>query len=388
MKFELVNEVLYLYPEGRIDTNNSRSVQEDIDSILTSHPGLPVVIDADDLEYISSSGLRVILYFLKKSVTLSIINANSTVYEILDTTGFTEMLDVKKAYKKISVEGCEIIGEGSNGLIYRTDPETIVKVYKNPDSLPDIENERRLARYTFIHGIPTAISYDIVRVGNTYGSVFEMLNAKSLTKLFVEQPENIDEYVKVFVDLLKTIHEQKSEPGDVPDIRKTYLKYAAFLKEYIPAEAYEKLYGLIEAVPQDLHLIHGDYYMNNVMIQDGTAILIDLDTLSCGAPVFEFSSTFNAYVGFSSIYRNGETFARIFGEKGRSVWRQILAEYYPEASEEELDMYHNRAALLGYTRILRRHIRRCGTDTEERMAQYNNCREKLLELIGKVDSLT
>ena len=28
------------------------------------------------------------------------------VYEILDITGFTEMMDVQKAYRKISVEGC------------------------------------------------------------------------------------------------------------------------------------------------------------------------------------------------------------------------------------------------------------------------------------------
>ena len=84
---------------------------------------------------------------------------------------------------RYAAEGCEVIGEGANGIVYRTDPDTIVKVYKNHDALEEIHNERELARKAFVLGIPTAIPYDVVRVGEGYGSVFELLNAKSFAKI-------------------------------------------------------------------------------------------------------------------------------------------------------------------------------------------------------------
>lgn len=387
LKSEVKNGTLYLIPEGKIDTNNSQDFQKEAEGIIEDHPGLPIIIDADDLDYISSAGLRVILSFLKRRLEISLINANSVVYEIFDSTGFSEMMDVKKAYKKISVEGCEIIGRGSNGLVYRTDPETIVKVYFNPDSLPDIQNERRLARYAFVHGIPTAISYDIVRVGDTYGSVFELLNAMSLSKLIANNPEKLSEYIGEFVSLLKIIHEQEAGPGDVPSVKQTYLRYAQFLKDYLPEKAYLKLCDLISSVPESNHLIHGDYYTNNVMIQDGNPILIDMDTLSCGNPIFELASTFNAYCGFSSIYGFKDNSGRIMGDIAKEMWIEILKQYYAELSEEDRRLQNDRAALLGYTRILRRHVKRLGMEEEKRKNQYDQCRELLIDLIEKVDSL-
>ena len=54
-------------------------------------------------------------------------------------------------------------------------------------------------------GIPTAIPYDIVKVGDLYGSVFELINAKSLQELIIDGAD-IDSLVKESVDVLKIIH--------------------------------------------------------------------------------------------------------------------------------------------------------------------------------------
>ena len=34
-----------------------------------------------------------------------------------------------KPMREVSVEGCELLGKGGNGAVYRLDEETIVKVY-------------------------------------------------------------------------------------------------------------------------------------------------------------------------------------------------------------------------------------------------------------------
>ena len=168
VNFKMEGEKLILQPEGRIDTNTSPAVEAEIDSLRAANPHSEAVLDLENVEYLSSAGLRVVLRLRKNEPTLEVINVASEVYEVFDMTGFTEMMPISKAYRRISVDGCEVIGQGANGKVYRISEDIIVKVYMNPDSLPDIHRERELARKAFVLGIPTAISYDVVKVGEGY----------------------------------------------------------------------------------------------------------------------------------------------------------------------------------------------------------------------------
>ena len=380
-------ETLRIYLIGHIDSANAAQVEKEITEVRNAHPECTkMIIDASKLEYISSAGLRVILRLRKVYADLKLVNVSAEVYEIFDMTGFTEMMTVEKAYRVISTEGCEVIGQGANGKVYRIDRDTIVKVYMNPDSLPDIQRERELARHAFVLGIPTAIPYDVVRVGEGYGSVFELLNATSFAKWLAQKPEDLDEIVRESVDLLKKIHSTVVKPGEVPDMRQTALKWVTFLKDYLSPEKGEKLVAMVEAVPVDYHMMHGDYHIKNVMLQDGEALLIDMDTLCHGHPVFEFASIFNAYQGFSCAdHTNIEHFLGITYEQGAERWNKTLKYYFEGKSEEEIAAIGDRAKIIGYSRILRRAYRR---PDEENSAVIAFCKKEIEDLLERVDSLT
>ena len=71
-----------------------------------------------------------------------------------------------KPLREISVEGCKVLGAGGNGAIYRLDDETIVKVYFSERHSPErINKNRETTKKAFVHGIPTMIAFDMVRVG-------------------------------------------------------------------------------------------------------------------------------------------------------------------------------------------------------------------------------
>ncbi|MBQ1630597.1 MAG: STAS domain-containing protein, partial [Firmicutes bacterium] len=183
MKHEFENGTLTVFPQGRIDSSNAQAQEGEVMAIWNDHPGASLTLDLMDLTYISSAGLRMILRFRKKDPSITLTNASQEVYDIFEMTGFTEMMDIHKAYRQMSVEGCEVLGSGSNGVVYKYNDELVVKVYRNPDVLDEIKQERDLARKALILGIPTAIPFDVVKVGENYASVFELLNAKSFTKL-------------------------------------------------------------------------------------------------------------------------------------------------------------------------------------------------------------
>lgn len=203
MNIKWDNDIVTIALEGRIDSGNSGDVENEIHEAIGDKKPASVILDASALEYISSAGLRVILRLRKDNPTLRLINVSSEVFEVFEMTGFTEMMSVEKAYRQVSVEGCEEIGRGANGTIYRVDKDNVVKVFNDPDSLDDIQHEREVARLALILGIPTAISYDVVRVGDSYGSVFEFLNATSFSRMIADEPEKLDWCVQEYVKMLK-----------------------------------------------------------------------------------------------------------------------------------------------------------------------------------------
>ena len=375
---EKTDNTLRIALDGRIDSTNAADVEKQLDDIVNENSFEGLIIDAEKLEYISSAGLRIILRLKKNNPSLKIVNVSSDVYEIFEMTGFSEIMPIEKAYREFSVEGCEIIGQGANGKVYRIDPETIIKVYNNPDSLPDIKRERELARKAFVLGIPTAIPYDVVKVGDGYGSVFELLNAKSFAKLIEEDPDNIDKYIGLYIDLLKKIHSTEVVDGDVPSMKEVAVGWAKDLLDYLPNGYGEKLLQIVESIPDSKHMMHGDYHIKNVMMQNGETLLIDMDTICTGDPIFELASMFNAYVGFGSIDEsNVENFLGLSYDRTNYIWQKSLELYCEGKSEEEKEEMKAKAELIGYARIMRRTIRRGGLETEDGMELIDFCKEQI-----------
>ena len=387
VNYRIDKEILYIAVEGRIDASNAAEAEENIFNIKNANPGKHIVIDADKLEYISSAGLRLILRLRKEEPKLAIINVASDVYEVFDMTGFTDMVTVEKAYRRMSVEGCEFIAKGANGAVYRYDDETILKTYFAKDALPEIKQERENARRAFVLGINTAIPYGIVRVGDGYGTVTELLNAVSVTKLIRNNPDDMSEAAKYYIDMLKSIHTIEVEDGEVLDMKETALDWAEFVSNHLPEEQGKKLRSLIEAVPKRNTLMHGDYHTNNIMVQNGEPLLIDMDTLCMGHPIFELGSMFNAFVGYAELDHGNmmDFFGYSFETAGR-FWNMVLKMYLGTEDEEMCQRVAEKAMVVGYTRMLRRAIRR--PEEAESPAKIARCKEMLSKLLNKVDTLS
>ena len=81
---------------GRLDTLTAPDLEKEI---MASIDGISeLIIDFKGLDYISSAGLRVILSSLKlmnKQGSMKLVNVSDQVMEILEVTGFTEILTIE-----------------------------------------------------------------------------------------------------------------------------------------------------------------------------------------------------------------------------------------------------------------------------------------------------
>lgn len=339
---------------GRIDSSNAAEVSGQILSAIQAHPDLSWILDADRLDYVSSAGLRIFLSLSKKSPSRVILrNVSSLIYETLSITGFTEILDVKKQLRSISVDGCPEIGRGAIGTVYRLDADTIVKVYQIPDCLPMIENEQKRAKQAFIRGIPTAISYDIVRVGDKYGSVFEMVKAENCNDRLIKDPDHKDDIIQQYVKLVKAVHAVEMKPGELPDAREIYNGYLDDIAGIMPKDMVRRLLNLLETMPEDLHTVHGDIQMKNVMLSESEPLFIDMESLCTGNPVFDFAGLWVAYCAFNlEEPTNSMDFFGIDSETSFGIYHKVLALYLGDVSDDKLRQAEERIMVLGYIRFL------------------------------------
>jgi uncharacterized protein (TIGR02172 family) len=328
----------------------------------------------------------VLLHLRKQHPELKIINVSTEVYDIFDMTGFNQMIDIEKAYKVVDITGCEEIGRGANGAVYRIDGDNVVKVYNDPNAFDEIQNEREVARLALVLGVPTAISYDIVRVGDGYGSVFEMLDAKSFAKILTEEPDKFEWCLDEFTDMLRIIHGTEVPDGKLPDIRELMNKRAGLVAGALPEDKGAKLVKLFEDIPYDNHIIHGDYHSKNLELTGDEVLLIDMDTLSVGDPIFELGFIYNAFVGFYDTDHDAvKDFQGYDYDTSLRFWKEFLPKYLGTDDETRIREVEDRARIVGYTRLIGRLISRDIVDANK--ADFDFWTNAINELLERTDSL-
>ncbi len=335
MQYQLENGSLTVQLSGRIGSDNAAEFERELFALIEDNQAESVILDAAGLEYISSAGLRVILKLKKKTADSKVINVSSEVYEIFQVTGFSEIIEVQKAFREISVEGCEVIGEGGFGIVYRLDADTIVKIYKSA-GLERIRKEISYAKQAFQKGIPTAISFDIVKCNGRYGVVMEMLKSDMLANRIVSEPEKFDEYLQKYADLVRLVHSTDFSDIDCPQINDIYREVLGKIQGRLTETEWETLKQILDSVPRRQTMIHGDLHTKNIMLQDGELLLIDMDEIMRGHPIYDIA---NIYFAYTHLIKQGkaERYVGLDNALCGKVLDRFMKLYFKDLSESDFE---------------------------------------------------
>jgi len=326
MRSSLTNDNLVLYFEGRIDSGNAPQVEAEVMAVLDEAQYATVTIDAENLEYISSAGLRVVLKIGKRNAGLKIVNASAEVFDIFEMTGFTEMFPVERALRKFSVEGCPVVGQGAVGTLYQYDRDTVIKVYREGSSIESLQEERERSQLALVMGVPTCISFDVVRVGNCYATVYEMINSSSMGGLIGKNPACAGEMGVQFGEVLRQIHAIDASSLKIPQEKDVYRKAAKNLAPNYTAGEYETICSWINAMPGGNAFVHGDFHPKNIMLQDNEPLLIDMGDISIGHPLYDVATAY--FVIFWLTPEVAEQCSGVPRSVARTFWDAFMKTYF------------------------------------------------------------
>ena len=381
MRTNLENNVLTLYLGGEINSYNAENIEKELKDTIEKQKFEKLVLDFSAVTYISSAGLRIMLKLKQTYNDFSIVETSLEVYDIFNMTGFASIMNIQKGLKKVFLSGAEVVGDGYYSTVYRVDKDTIIKVFNRTSDQEQIERELKLAKEAFILGIPTAISFDIVKVDDgKLGVRFEMLDCQSLKNLVVKYPERLPEFLDKYAALLKKMNTTECFNPAIPDIKQHYLRKLEKIRDYLPKEANEKLWKMFNAIPERKTLIHGDCHFKNIMVQNGELLLIDMDTLSVGYPIFELAALYAPYVAFNEDEPgNSMNFFGISDEDALALYNALIARYFGKDDP----VIKDKIKIVGYVHMVRWTTNNDPTNEK----RINGCRDRLLKLLEKYDDL-
>ena len=294
-----------------------------------------------------------------------------------------------KKYKEVSVEGCKLIGRGSKGDVYRYDDELIIKVFNGYNTYRDVEQEIALSRKAFVLGMPTAISFGIVSVGEKYGAMYELVDADTVSRCISANPMQADAYARIMASAAHTIHDiEVSQEDDFPEARIRFKSYITSGIGKENRELSEKCMRLLDTLSGSDHLVHGDFHTGNVFLQNGEPLLIDMDRLSTGHPMYELMDLYYFYIALGEDDPEEVYYFMGFTTDICKIFFHSFLKYYLDTDDEDkIAEVTEKASLVSYSRLIRRILKK-GTLSPEREVKIDRYIDKIRTLTDKLDTLT
>ena len=352
MHHRIENDTLTVWMTGSIDTTNAQQLEDELTAVVGD--ATRVTLDLGGVGYLSSSGIRLIMRVAKRCEQFELTDVQPDVYEVLSMTGLTEMLTVRRRLRSISVDGLKQIGAGAFGRVYRLDPERVIKVYSpqvNP--LEKIERERASARAAFVHDIPCAIPFEVVRVGQEHGIIYELIDAQTLGEAVMANPTQVDAYAERMAQLLRKLHGTHFDVGTLPDARGIFQGWVDVAEKsgLYRVDTIAELRRVVDELGAADTFVHGDFHPANIMVMpDGELLLIDMGDASVGNPLIDVAGTFHV-LRIASLRPGGaERLTGMTQELLDRLWDVFLRTYYDVAADdnaraEELERMLRFAAL-------------------------------------------
>ena len=151
---------------------------------------------------------------------------------------------------------------------------------------------------------------------------------------------------------MKQVHAIEAESGELPDMKQRTFVWLERIRTKLSSVHYEKLRQILESVPDRRTLLHADFHLKNIMVCGDELMLIDMDTLCTGDPIFELATACNSYREFPSINPAAAAFLGIDVKTAERICDRTFELYLEGNKTPSIQDTVHTARLLGCIRII------------------------------------
>ena len=231
----------------------------------------------------------------------------------------------------------EAIAERKTKTVYRDNDKTIklfIENYSKSNILNEALNQARVEET----GLNVPKLLEVTKMDNRWALVSEHIEGRSLQEIMDENPEKLEEYMDLFVDLQLKVLAQRA-----PMLNKLKDKMQRKIAETdLNATMKYDLNTRLESMPKNNQICHGDFNPSNIIIKpDGIPYVIDWAHVTQGNGAADAARTYLLF-NLDGKKEEAEIYLRKFSEKSNTEKRLIqkwipivVAAHLSKASEEE-----------------------------------------------------
>lgn len=240
-----------------------------------------------------------------------------------------------------------VLAERKNKIVYR-DGDVVAKVFDECYPKSDILNEALNQARVEETGLNIPKIVEVTSVDGKWAIVSTYIEGKTLAELMDENPDKIDEYMELFVDVQIGILDKKS-----PLLNKLHEKMNRKISETdLDATTRYELHTRLNSMKNHTKVCHGDFNPSNVIItEDGTPYVLDWSHATQGNGAADAART---YLLFCLNKREdlAEKYIKLFCEKTDTA-RQYVNEWLPivAASQSVKGKPEEREFLLSWVNV-------------------------------------
>lgn len=217
----------------------------------------------------------------------------------------------------------KIIAVRTNKTVYR-EGDLAVKVFDEDFSKSDILNEalnQARVEETGLH-IPAVI--EVSKIDGKWAIISEFIPGKTLDRLMQENPDKLDEYLNLFVDLQMEVHAKRA-----PLLGKLKDKMNRKISESnIDATTRYELHTRLESMPRHVKVCHGDFNPSNIIITpEGVPYILDWSHATQGNASADVARTYLLF-RLAGDVDLAEKYMKLFCQKSDTA-RQYVDKWLP-----------------------------------------------------------
>ena len=225
----------------------------------------------------------------------------------------------------------KVIAVRTTKTVYR-DGDNVIKLFDEHYSKADILNEALNQARVEETGLNIPKLNEVTKVNGRWAIIMDYIPGKTLQQLMDENPDKLDEYLELFVDLQMEVHSKRA-----PLLNKLKDKMNRKISEAdLNATIRYDLHTRLESMPKHNKVCHGDFNPSNVIISDadGKAYVIDWSHATQGNASADVARTYLLFTlyGTPDI---AEKYLNLFCEKSDTA-KQYVQKWIPIVAASQL----------------------------------------------------
>ncbi|MEE1155580.1 MAG: phosphotransferase [Acutalibacteraceae bacterium] len=225
----------------------------------------------------------------------------------------------------------KILAERKGKAVYKVG-NTIVKLFDSEFPKSDILNEALNHARVEETGITMPSLIAVSMIDNKWSMTIDFIEGKTLQQLMDENPDKIDEYINLFVDLQMEIHSKKAPL--LNKLKDKMVRKISNLQEVDATTRYE-LHTRLKVMPKHIKVCHGDFNPSNIIIDpSGKAYILDWSHATQGNASADVART---YLLFSFKQPEiADKYLKLFCLKSNTA-KQYVLQWLPLVAASQMD---------------------------------------------------